>query len=130
MSVSPDASLLLPGEFGAGPRASESAYWIDAYSAYLGCNNTGSASCMLTINGYNNTSPIPQASQVLYTFPCPGLVNCHMDFVEFADDFRNLSGFQVLATVDGKPVNWFMDEVTLGWSNNTCAAQEERASAH
>ena len=128
--LSPDAGLLLPGEFGAGPRAPESAYWIDAFSAHLGCNNTELASCMLTVNGYNTTSLVPQVSQVVYTPPCPGLVNCHMDFFKFSDEFRNLSGLQILATVEGKPVNWFMDDVALGWSNNTCAAQKERASAH
>ena len=36
---SPDAGLELPGEIGSGPRVSDSAYWIDAYSAYLGCTN-------------------------------------------------------------------------------------------
>jgi len=130
LTVSPDAGLQLPGEIGAGPRASESAYWIDAYSAYLGCDNVGHADCTITVNGYIHTSPNPHVSQTVTQPACPGLVNCNLGFVEFPGDFRSLSGVQFLATVGGKPVNWYMDDLTLGWSNNTCAAQLERASAH
>ena len=127
---SPDAGLLLPGELGAGPRASESAYWVDAYSTYLGCNNNETADCTITINGYNSTSSYPQVSQTTTQPRCPGLVNCHLGFVEFLGSFRNLSGIQFVASVAGQPVDWYMDDLALAWSNNTCAAQVERASAH
>lgn len=130
LGLSPDAELQLPGEIGAGPRASESAYWIDAYSAYLGCNNSGPAGCTITVNGYNHASRIPQVTQTTTQPACPGLVNCFWKFVEFSEEFRDLSGIQFLATVGGKPVDWYMDDLALGWSNNTCAAQFKRASAH
>lgn len=38
------------------------------------------------------------------------------------DDFRSLTGLEFIATIGGTPVTWFMDDLRLGWSNNTCAA--------
>lgn len=126
---SPDAGLLLIGEIGAGPRAYDSAYWIDAYSTWLGCANSGPDDCFITVQGYvygDNTSLVTQDfSQP----PCPGLKNCSLALVEFGDGFRALTGLQIIATVDSNPVDWYMDDLVLGWSNNTCAAQMERSSS-
>ena len=126
---SPDAGLLLIGEIGAGPRAYDSAYWIDAYSAWLGCANSGPDDCIITVQGYiygDNTSLV---TQDFTQPPCPGLKNCSLALVEFGDGFRALTGLQIIATVDSNPVDWYMDDLALGWSNNTCAAQLERSSS-
>lgn len=126
---SPDAGDESIGEFGAGPRSSESAYWIDAYSAYLGCNNAGPGDCTITINGYDAVSSTRAVYQTVTQPPCPGLKNCTLALVEFSAGFRSLSGIQILAAVDDRLVTWYMDDLQLGWSNNTCAAATERASA-
>ena len=123
---SPDAGLELIGEFGSGPRASESAYWIDAYSVYLGCSNAGPSECVISINGYDTASSTRVASQTVSQPPCPGLTNCKLALVSFNEEFRNLSGIQIIAAVDRRPVTWYMDELELGWSNNTCEATTER----
>jgi len=126
---SPDAGAESIGEFGAGPRSSESAYWIDAYSAYLGCSNAGPRDCTITINGYDAVSSTRAVYQTVTQPPCHGLKNCTLALVEFSAGFRNLSGIQILAAVNDRPVTWYMDDLQLGWSNNTCAAATERASA-
>ncbi|MCJ1226207.1 hypothetical protein MMC12_002856 [Toensbergia leucococca] len=123
-----DGGAELIGELGAGPRASESEYWIDAYSAYLGCDNIGPANCIMTINGYNNYSDTRNVTQTVTLPPCPGLVNCTLSLVTFADSFRNLTGLQLIATVGGRPISWYVDDLQLGWSNNTCAAGLHRIS--
>jgi hypothetical protein len=46
------AGTLLPGEIGAGPRASVPAYWFNAYSGYFGCALNGLEPCRLRISGY------------------------------------------------------------------------------
>lgn len=125
---SPDAVLELPGEIGSGPRASDSTYWIDAYSAYLGCTNPGPESCSIMVKGYQNWSVPSVITQGFTQPPCPGMKNCSLALVEFADGFRNLTGLQIVATVGITPVDWYMDNLSLGWSNNTCAAQLERSS--
>ncbi|KAI4164202.1 MAG: hypothetical protein LQ342_002166 [Letrouitia transgressa] len=127
-SNSPNAGLELDGEIGAGPRASESAYWIDAYSAWLGCANAGPLDCQIAILGYDafNTRI---TSQTVRQPPCPGLQKCTLTQINFTDQFRELAGIQFEAFVDKKPVSFYMDDLSLGWSNNSCAAQTERSSA-
>ncbi len=126
---SPDAGLESVGEFGAGPRASDSAYWIDAFSVWLGCENAGPSDCIVTINGYVNGSSTRAVSQTVTQAPCPGLVDCKLALVEFTDDFRNLSGIQILAAVERKLTVYYIDDLSLGWSNNTCEAQKQRLSS-
>ncbi|KAL9608720.1 MAG: hypothetical protein Q9167_006468 [Letrouitia subvulpina] len=127
-SNSPDAGLELDGEIGAGPRASESAYWIDAYSAWLGCANAGPFECQIDILGYDafNTRI---TSQSVRQPPCLGLKKCTLTQVYFTDQFRELAGIQFEAFINEKPVSFYMDDLNLGWSNNSCAAQAERSSA-
>ena len=106
----------------------ESAFWIDAYSAYLGCNNKGPSDCQLSIRGYayepDFKNVVLIAEQYAYQPACPLLINCNMIEVNFKEDFRNLTGIQVVATATGseEPIAWFMDDLRVGWSDNSCAA--------
>ena len=129
INSSPDAGLELVGGIGAGSRAADSAYWIDAYSAWLGCANSGPDDCHIEVRGYAYGSNENIISQSFTQPPCPGLKNCSLALVEFAAGFSGLSSLQLIATVDDEPVTWYMDDLSLGWSNNTCAAQLERSSS-
>ena len=129
INSSPDAGLELVGGIGAGSRAADSAYWIDAYSAWLGCANSGPDDCYIEVRGYTYGSNESSISQSFRQPPCPGLKNCSLALVEFASGFSGLSGLQIIATVADEPVTWYMDDLSLGWSNNTCAAQLERSSS-
>jgi len=126
---SPDAGLLLLGEIGSGPRASDSAYWVDAHSVWFGCSNGGPEDCEIKINGYTNGGTAPSITQAVTQPPCPGLKDCSLALLEFADDFRGLTGLQIIATVGTEAVDYYMDDLELSWSNNTCAAQQERSSS-
>ena len=128
VDADPDSGDESIGEFGAGPRSSDSAYWIDAFSAYLGCSNAGPGDCTISINGYDAVSSTRIVNQTVTQPPCPGLKNCTLAMVEFLPGFKNLSGIQILAAVNDRLVTWYMDDLQLGWSNNTCAAATERAS--
>ncbi|KAI4262456.1 MAG: hypothetical protein L6R42_002374 [Xanthoria sp. 1 TBL-2021] len=127
-SQSLDAGLELRGELGAGPRVHEKAYWIDVYSAWIGCANGGPADCRIDLIGYDALNS-PIATQTLWQRPCPGLVNCKLAQITFSNQFRDLAGLQILAYVNETPVTFYMDDLSLGWSNNTCAAQFERSSS-
>ncbi|KAL9098697.1 MAG: hypothetical protein Q9163_005690 [Psora crenata] len=126
---SPSAGLEASGEIGAGPHASDSAYWIDAHSAYLGCADGTPSACLLTIQGHFNDAERPVVAQLIELPSCPGLQGCSLISVEFDSIFRGMSGFQITAAVGNKPVDYYMDDLALAWSNNTCAAQQERASS-
>ena len=122
------------GEFGAGPNFFNSAFWINAYSAYLGCANAGPEDCELTINGFgyepafDNTVLV--ARQTAYQPACLGLINCELMQVTFSQDFRNLTGLQIIATVGDNPLKytWYMDNLEVGWSDDSCEARQIRAA--
>lgn len=126
---SPDAGLESVGEFGSGPRGSRNAFWIDAYSMWLGCANEGPSDCIVTINGYNFTRSTRAVFQTVTLPPCPALSNCTLTYIQFTEAFRNLSGIQILAAVDQTFTVYYLDDLELAWSNNTCAAQLERSAA-
>ena len=124
-----DPGAELDGEFGAGPRSSENEYWIDAYSMYLGCDHSGPGKCLIAITGYSGVSG-GTVNRAVTQQACQGNASCHLTQVALPDDFRSLSGLQIVATVDGEPVNWYMDNFEGAWSNTTCAAALFRASQH
>ncbi|KAI4132444.1 MAG: hypothetical protein LQ347_002574 [Umbilicaria vellea] len=120
------------GGFSAGLNVAESAFWVDAYGAYMGCNDGGPVECVVKILGYTYSSatdnPDPSFIQTVTLPPCPGLVNCTLTPVTFAADFRSLTGLEIIATIGGTPVTWFLDDLRLRWSNNTCAAGLRRVT--
>lgn len=125
-SSSTNAGGQRPGEIGAGDRASESAFWFDAYSAYLGCDYGGSDNCTMQISGYTWQDSV-QSEVLTYqqnvSLPtCPGLQDCKLQQVMFPRSMIGLSGIQFQAFASGKQRMWFMDNLSLAWSNNTCAA--------
>jgi hypothetical protein len=124
-----DAGDLTLGEFGAGPRAADSAFHFNVSSAYIACDNSGPDSCNATVTGlaWNQTSQqeIPSITQSFEIPPCPGFVNCSLTRVDLGG-FNGLSGFSIFAQVANRTVMWFIDEIEVDWANNTCAAGLER----
>ncbi|KAK0900740.1 hypothetical protein LTS16_014524 [Friedmanniomyces endolithicus] len=120
------ASSMQPGEVGDGPYESMSAFWFDAFSAFMGCDNAGPGLCTIVFTGYTWS---PDAKNEIATYtqnatvaPCPSLVNCQLQQVSFPTSFRGLSGVRMQAFVGNEPRMFFVDDMKLGWSNNTCQA--------
>ncbi|KAL1656177.1 hypothetical protein SLS61_001249 [Didymella pomorum] len=122
------AGTLLPGELGAGPRASVPAYWFNAYSGYFGCALNGLIPCTLRISGYRYDAVLKQEVLVAEqnaTLPaCWAYVNCRLTQVFYNDHFRALSGIQFNAYTYnvGTPQVHMMDDLQMEWYNNTCSA--------
>ena len=125
----------IDGQFGAGPRFANPVFWIDAFSAFVGCTNAGPEDCELTVNGfvYEKTfkNTVLYARQTFYQPPCPTLKNCELMHIEFGPDFRNLTSLQVIATVGKQTLlnTWYMDDLEVAWSDTSCAAAEQRYQA-
>ena len=130
-SLSPYA--LKSGEIGDGTRGSLSAFWFDAHSAFLGCDNAGPDECELLILGYTwdltSNQEILSYSQNASLPPCPNFKDCKLEQVNFPTSFRGLSGLQIQAYVDNQPRMFFMDNLDLAWTNKTCAAGKLRQSS-
>jgi hypothetical protein len=102
---------------------------------FVGCNNAGPADCQLTALGYqyNNETETTELTveQTFYQEPCPTLKNCSLIQIFFEPDFYNLTSLQIVATVEHKtePITWFMDDVAMGWTDNSCEAGKIRDAA-
>ena len=121
------------GSFGVGDDLAQSALYFNAYSVYIGCTNKGPSQCEITFNGYIYEpyfqNQALDALQVVYQPPCPTLTNCGMLFIPLNDEFKNMTTLQITATVDGSPVDWYMDNLQLGWADNSCEALQYRQNA-
>ena len=60
---------------------------------------------------------------------CVDFKDCHLQKVDFPESFRGLSGLQIQAFVENEQKIFFMDDLALHWSNNTCAAGMLRQSS-
>jgi len=97
----------------------------------MGCDNRGPEDCIVTFTGFayikSTDVEVTQVSASAAIPPCPEMRDCPLQAVLLGDRFTGLSGLRIVARVGDKPVIWFMDDVQLAWSNNTCAAGLERA---
>lgn len=122
------AGTLLPGEFGAGPRASVDAYWFNARSGYFGCALNGVSACTLRIWGYRwdrvLQNEVLVAEQNVTIPPCWGYINCQLTNVVFNEQFQALSGIQFNAFTHslGIPQMFMTDDLQMEWYNNSCSA--------
>ena len=96
---------------------------------WFGCTDGSANPCEVTINGYREGGTGVAVTQGFSVPPCPGLKGCELQFVRFGDGMTGLSGVQVLATVGGKQMDYYVDDLVFAWSNASCAAQEERAES-
>lgn len=119
-----------PGDITDGPYDGLPAFWFNAQGAWLGCDNEGPDPCVFNVTGstwdpkvdddvetYNTQIEVP---------PCPNFNHCPLQHVNFPDNFRGLSGIQLQAFVKNKPVMFFMDDLALGWYDNSCEAGMQR----
>jgi hypothetical protein len=126
---------MIPGSFGAGPRAYDNAYWFDAKTLYAFCDNGAdnmAVTCDIVVTGYQwdnaTQSEIVLTTEHFPQPPCPGFQDCQTNEIFLDTKFRGLSSLSLYAIVDGKEKMFFMDTVQLTWSDNSCAAGLHRAS--
>lgn len=133
MRASQSDHAIEDGEFADGPYESSSAFWFDAFSAWMGCDHNGADPCTLVMSAY--TYSAKDKDEVLAftqnaTIPgCPGFKDCKLQKVEFPSTFRGLSGLQIQAFAGGEEKTFFMDDVAMRWTDNSCAAGLTRQRA-
>lgn len=91
-------------------------------------------SCDFAFTGYKydvaskETSLVTQ--QVINVPACPELADCVLTTVDLNSSFKDLTYFFMNVTVAGKPKLWWMDDLRMGWSDNSCAMGLCRQNAH
>ncbi|KAM0143932.1 hypothetical protein ACHAP3_001198 [Botrytis cinerea] len=121
------------GQIGSADEGLTGCFNFNLYGASLGCDSMGPP-CDFTFTGYKydvaskNTSQVTQ--QTINVPACPELSNCVLTNVNLNSRFKDLTYFFVNVTVAGKPKLWWMDDLRLGWSDNSCAMGLCRQNAH
>jgi hypothetical protein len=122
---------LAPGEIADGPyHEGDPAFFFDAFETYLGCDNAGPEPCMMEATRYmwdtEARDDVPSLTQN-YTLPaCEGYRQCQLTRVVFPPTFRNMSGIRMRATKGGRPRMFFMDDMKMRWTDDSCAAGMRR----
>jgi hypothetical protein len=119
-----------PGEISDGPYDGLPAFWFNAQGAWLGCDNDGPEPCVFNVTGSTWDSKLGDDVETHNTqieLPaCPNFKDCKLQHVDFPDNFRGLSGIQIQAFANNKPVMFFMDDLALSWYDNSCEAGMQR----
>ncbi|KAI9697110.1 MAG: hypothetical protein M1820_007925 [Bogoriella megaspora] len=134
-----DIGTLFSGEIGAGDESTNSAFFFNVYSANLGCDirQGPSVDCNVVAHGYRFDGVTGNQTAVAYQFvqlpPCANVAagGCQLSAVSFGADFRNLTGVEIRAyDTKENQLPWFMDDLKVGWTDNSCAAVEARQNFH
>ncbi|KAI9723635.1 MAG: hypothetical protein M1812_000935 [Candelaria pacifica] len=133
----PDAPGAGYGSISAGPRASESAYWFDYLGGYWGCQDAGPEDCTLHFHSWkwqvhDNEAMEAESSSISHRIPACLDQNCSLSYFGEGTEslMRNLTSLRISAEVGGVPKNFFVDNLQLRWSDNSCEAGRERQSSH
>ena len=121
------------GDIGNADHGQLGCFGFNVYGASLGCDSVG-PDCDFSFTGYRvnllqgGTNKVAQ--QNIAVPPCPALSNCDLVPINLDQTFEDLDTIRVNVTVAGAPKIFWLDDLRLGWYNNTCAAGLCRQSAH
>ncbi|KAI0469654.1 hypothetical protein GGR56DRAFT_666192 [Xylariaceae sp. FL0804] len=105
-----------------GPQTSAPCFSFNFYGVSLGCDSKDSH-CQFTFSGmrYDHTAAqeIEATSQIVNVSGCSAMANCRLTPVHVTG-FHALSSILITSKVDGQEKPWWADDMTLGWSDNTC----------
>jgi hypothetical protein len=118
------------GMFGAGPNYFRSAFWFNTHGVYVGCQVPVGHKCQVEMHGWRYDSASGQSCQEAHQhyLLLPYGNETGLQLLPLDATFSNLTAFQIVATdtATNSPVSYYVDDIALTWSNNTCAAGLER----
>ncbi|QSZ33470.1 hypothetical protein DSL72_005038 [Monilinia vaccinii-corymbosi] len=113
------------GQIGSADEGSTGCFNFNLYGASLGCDSQGPP-CDFTFTGYSYDAASRETSQLsqqrIRVPACPELshAQCTLMPIDLDPGFRDLSFFLVNVTVAGTARVWWMDDLRLGWADDTC----------
>lgn len=120
------------GQISDGDFDQTGCFRFNMYGAKFGCDSTGPP-CNFTFTGYEldaSRNEIQVAAQSVSIAACPALANCDLLPINLDNTFENLAFVRINVTVANEPKIWWMDDLSLGWYNNSCATGLCRQTAH
>ena len=120
------------GDIGDGDHDRTGCFRFNFYGAALGCDSKG-PSCVFTFTGLRHDATTGEdntvVSEIMAIDACPQLVDCKLRAIKL-DGFTNLSAIRMQLTVGGEPKIWWMDDVKMGWYDNSCGKGMCRTTTH
>jgi len=111
------------GGVGSADQGASGCFHFNFYGASFGCDSDG-PDCDFTFTGFTYDAKTQNSSQVAYQklsiAACPALNNCALTPLNVDDSFQGLDYFLVTLSVDFQPKTWWMDDLRLGWTDNSC----------
>jgi hypothetical protein len=113
------------GDIGNGDHGLTGCFSFNMYGASFGCDSRG-PDCVFHFTGYRynrstrNTTAV--TSQSISVPACPALASCTLTPITLDNSFSNLDSIRINVTVGSAPKIWWMDDLRLGWFDNSCKA--------
>jgi hypothetical protein len=111
------------GDLGNGDHGVTGCFSYNFYGASFGCDSTGPG-CLFTFSGfrYDRATKLTNqvATQTISIAACPELADCPLTSITVDNTFQNLDLVRMNASVFGLPKVWWVDDVRLGWFDNSC----------
>lgn len=120
------------GQISDGDGDRTGCFRFNVYGASFGCDSQG-PECGFTFSGYQlnaSRKEVQIASQSIAVPACPALANCTLTPVTLDKSFENLAFVRINVTVAQQTKIWWMDDLRLGWYNNSCTTGLCRQTAH
>lgn len=121
------------GQISDGDHALTGCFSFNMYGAEFGCDSKG-PDCDFTFSGYQYNIDTGMETLVALedvSIPaCPPLANCVLTPIALTNNFQNLTNVRINATVASVPKVWWMDDLHLGWYDNSCKTSLCRQNAH
>ncbi|KAH8890492.1 hypothetical protein GQ53DRAFT_747519, partial [Thozetella sp. PMI_491] len=114
-----------PAQIGVGPLDANPCFRFDFVGASLGCNSTDLA-CVFNITALrrDGTGAVAQNSKILEVPACTKKTGCTLEprAIDPTEGFSNLVGVNITLTVGGHQQAWWVDDIKIAWSDNSCSA--------
>lgn len=113
------------GDIANGDHGRTDCFNFNVYGASFGCDSAG-PDCLFTFTGYRYeqgsmiTSQVTKQTITVAACPNPSDLTCTLTSVTLDNTFQNLDIIRINVTVNGLPKLWWMDDVRLGWFDNSC----------
>ncbi|CCU74907.1 hypothetical protein BGHDH14_bgh02546 [Blumeria hordei DH14] len=116
---------VISGDIRSGDHGRTGCFRFNTHGAFFGCDSKG-PDCDFSFTGFRfnreSQESIEVVSQRRSINACPSLIDCELLPIELGDAFEDLDTLRINVTVAGQPKIWWMDDLSLSWKNNTCAA--------
>lgn len=125
LTPSNNSSADVPGEipsFGTGPSQSTQCFAFNFYGAMVGCDSEESP-CVFTFTGMRldeaSEKSTKTLTQAIHVPACEQMENCKLQHIS-VDGFTDVTSINVTVKADNEDRTWWVDDLELGWSDNSC----------